>query len=80
MFYIIKEYHSMGGGLELPFHSWYEYSIDTNRPSQKDCYVKVDKSKEDLKKLVKSKGSLENALNYLFDMKTDLAKIDKAFE
>lgn len=81
MFYIVREWHSMGGGFEgIPFSSWYEYSIETSKPSNKKCFVKVDKTKDDLKKLVKSKGSLENALEHLFNEAVDEDTIEEAFK
>lgn len=80
MFYITREWHSMGGGMGMRFHSWYEYSIETSKPNSKECFVKIDESKEYLKKLVKSKGGLDEALEYLFDMAVDIEEIEEAFK
>lgn len=76
MFYIIREYHSGGGGLGVPFHSWYEYEIDVVRPSNKSAYVTAEVSKENLKELITEKGSLQDALEHLYTVIEDCNKVD----
>lgn len=81
MFYIVREYHSSGGGAYgLPYNSWYEYSIEISRPNSNHSFVKIDKTKEQLKSLSRSKGSLENALNYLYDITKDDEQIEEWFK
>lgn len=79
MFYITKEYYSEGG-FGIPFHSWYEYSIETSKPSSEENFVKINEDKKYLKNIVKQQGSLEKALSYLFDKARDDEEIEQAFD
>lgn len=80
MFYIIREYHDNSCWDIGYFNSYYTYSIDTTKPSIKDDFVKVRDSKDNLKNLVREKGSLQDALEYLFDIAKDIEEIDGAFD
>lgn len=82
MFYIIKEETCSGGGGGMvfdPIKIYTDYSLSASTPSRKDDYVTIKKTKAELKEVVKAKGSLDSALEYLWYVATDEQEIDRAF-
>ncbi len=81
MFYIIEEFHSIGGSCDMKYSSWNEYTIQVDRPSSKVASVKVDMTKEQLKdQVAKRSGDLQETLKYLFQVTEANEDIDRCFD